>query len=237
MADLERDDPLFIGVSEEPDEPEEKDQPLTAKMLKEILGQQNDLNERLVRNVVAPRGQPVQEEIAAPELLIDLTGLPDPNMDPMGYTREYTKRLGESAKAALGKTVQQAGNLARETASQQSAVDRAMALIRDAAPELPEELITVASAAVAKQMQANGLDPRTEIREHTQQVAQDVLDYADDLVSRASGVSSTSRNRGVERTGGMLSPRARRQAPPKQEEKPGDMFAEMKELQKRARIY
>ena len=241
MADLEMNDqPEFIGITDDDTDGVEpnaaKDAPLTAAMLESILADQNRRNEQLVR-AVTQKGTPLQPDNEHVELAISYEGLPNPAMDPEGYHREYTKRMQDAANAALRATVQKSREAAQEVVGDNAVSDRAYGMIRDVAPDLPDELIGVAAQAVSAQIRADGGDPRLALRQDTEGVAQRILDYADDLVSRATGQGSPNRTASPNRTGGMLAPRNRRPAAPKPKEGPGDMYAEMKAEQKRLRIY
>lgn len=236
MTDFPADQPLFLAQTDDEVE-EQQPQTLTADMLREILASQNELTRNIVREAVAPKGQPLQQELVVPELAISFEGLPDLRVDPDGYHQEIARRYQDAGRRALTQTVEQAGQIARNAATDQAVQDRALGMIKDAAPELPDELIAVASQAIANQLQAQGEDPRAALRSRTQEVAQSILDYADNLISQATGGQRLQRGE-AHRTGGMVAPRRRQPSAPKQEAPdPGDFLAEMKAEQKRLRIY
>jgi len=223
----------------EPKEAEERGS-LTEEMLRRILDDNRSANERLIREVTTPRGQPLQQDSVAPELEFSLEGLPDPAMDPAAFHKGYAAR----AHAAVVKMGQQIEERARQSAqsmiSDKDVYARAEAMIKTAVPEADEELITYAGTVIAGRLRAQGKDPTAAMRANTEAVAQDITDYIEDMRSKLGAGRRGSDAPTSGRTRGLVQPRARTPNPPKQQDAkddPNSMYKELADFQRKARIY
>jgi hypothetical protein len=237
------DDYLPQTILETEDAPQgEEKVSFTEDMLRRLLDDNRQANEDLIRKVTTPpRGEPLQKDSIAPELDFTLEGLPDPAIDPMGFHKGYAARAQAAVGKALAATRQAVTADAQQMLTDKDALSRADAMIKAADPSLDDEIIAYAGGVVANRLKAQGKNPMAEIRTNTEAVAQDILDYTEELRGKLGGA-----RRGTEpaptagRTRGLVSPRARTPIAPRSAEPPEDPKAFYKELtafQTKARIY
>jgi hypothetical protein len=215
---------------------------LTEEMLRRLLDDNRDANERLIREVVAPRGQPLQQESVNPELeFFTLEGLADPREDVVAFHKGYAARAQAAVAKALQQTRQVITQDTQRMISDKDVIGNADAMIKAAIPEADDEIIAYAGGVIAKRLKAQGKDPMAAMREDTESVAQDIVDYLDDMRGRFGG----SRRSGDApaaggRTRGLVTPRARTPNPPRQpetKEDPQSFYKELTSFQQKARIY
>lgn len=211
------------------------------RLLEKLLGSQKELNEQLIRARTEPvRGQPLQSEQIAPELFT-LDGLPDPTMDLAGFHKGYAERASRAVGNALRQVEQRAAENARRISSDAEVQARADAMIKAANPNLDDDIIGFAATKVAERYRAAGQDPMAVLRARTDEVAQEVLDYTDEMAQKLGG---TGRARAEaphsNRTAGLVAPRARtatQQRGGSDKEDPKAFYNEFTAMQKKARIY
>lgn len=246
MADLPNFMPeAILETEDEPAEEQHQEQSsgLTADQLKDILAEQRQANVDALRQVLQgpQRGVPLQEDdpLAGLDLRVDVEGLPHPAGDLNGFLQGLQERQGKVFKNALAQAVTQATTRAAQTAhavaTDQSVQDRAMDMIKDAAPDLDDDVIQFAAQQVANQYRERGMDPMAALRSDVQGVSQEILDYAD---SRFGGREAQPLTRKANRTGGIPASRGRAPQPKNVPEDAGDMVRELKEWQAtKARLY
>lgn len=220
---------------------------ITEEMLRRILDDNREQNAELVRRVtgqqqVSQRGVPLQQDDLGKEFEFSLEGAPDPAIDPGAFHKWYAAKQ-QSAAARVAEQLEQRMQANTQRAlSDKEAIARANELIKAANPNLTDEVIGMASSVVARRIAASGRDPMTVLRQDAEGVAQDVLDYTDDLVAQLGGrrperAAETSSNRAR----GLLSPRTRPAAPrqPQRDAKPDPLalVKEIQSIQNKGRIY
>jgi hypothetical protein len=234
--------PQTLLETEEPtaEEAEEKVS-LTEEMLRRLLDDNRQANEALIRQVTTPRGQPLQQESVNPELDFSLEGLPDPSHDVVAFHKGYAARAQAAVAKALAANRDAVNADTQRMLTDKDALARADAMIKAADPSLDDEIIGYAGGVIANRLKAQGRNPMAELRTNTETVAQDILDYTEELRGKLG-----SARRGTEpaptsgRTRGLVSPRARTpNAPAQREDKedPRSFYKELTAFQQKARIY
>jgi hypothetical protein len=246
---LETDDEAEPGDSEGS---ESKPVGMTAEQLQEILANQRQLSENSLRQILQgaqpKNGVPLQEEDQFPELKVDPVGLPHPASDLEGFIKGWQERSDKALKSVLAQVTQRVTERAVTQASQvadtKSLTNRAFDMIREVAPDLDDDVIQFAAQRVAEGYRERGVDPMSALRADLVGVAQEVLDYADSRFGARPEDAETRplQRRGSNgsggRTGGISPGRGRLPQPaPRGEESAGDMVAELKQFQHKARIY
>ena len=219
---------------------------LTADQLKEILASEREANEARMRQVLggqAQRGVPLQVEETFPEINVDATGLPHPSVDIEGFLKGYGERTNKAMQEALkevaGRVRRDAVQTAQVVSGNQGLVQRAFDLIREAAPEMEDDVIGFAAQKVADNYRAQGLDPMQALSTDLIGVAQEVLNYADMRFGGGGQEPAPKSRGGGNRTGGIRGGAGMRGNPRSQprDEDPGDMVGELREFQTKNRIY
>src|SRR5271165_2577087 len=145
----------FLAETEEDEHTEESatSAGLTAEQLADILAENRRSNEDLLRGILAPKaGVPLQnDEIEIPG--ISLEGLPYPDAhDPAtvtAFNKGLTERMAARDRALMEQLSQRTARQVTAQTGQQTAMQRAEAMIRDANPNLPDKLIEMAAMEVA----------------------------------------------------------------------------------------
>ena len=223
----------------EPTEAEERGS-LTHEMLERLMEGQKQQTAELIRQMVPPRGQPLQQDSVAPELEFTLEGLPDPAMDPAGFHKGYAARAQAAVSKALQQTRQAVSADAQRMITDKDVISRADAMIKSAVPEADEEIIAYAGGVIASRLKAQGKDPMATMRADTEAVAQDIADYIEDMRGRMGGGRRSADAPTGGRTRGLVQPRARTPNAPRQQETkndPNSMYKELTDFQRKARIY
>lgn len=234
---------VLAETEEELQEGGEAGQDNVAELLRRVLDDNRAANEELIRRVAGTRqpqaGVPLQQDTPAPGLEFDMAGLPDPAVDPGAFHKAYLERANSAASKFAQGLEQRVAQRQQVQYTNQQAIDAANALIKTANPALSDEIIGMASQVVAKRIAADGRDPMTVLRQDTESVAQQILDYTDDMMRQLGGTPA-QRHRESEDTGnrarGLLNGRQRAPAP-RQQQRPTapDPLAMVKELQKEQR--
>jgi hypothetical protein len=209
-----------------------------------LLEKQLQSNAALIQRVTgreaqAPQGQPLQKDIEFPA--IDMTGLPDPRDDVNAFNREYAKRFQDAASKAARGVEQRVSERVDYSRRLNTALDRANKLVQEANPNLDDEAIGAISQVIAARMKAEGKNPQQEILRSPADVAQEIVDYADDWGRKLSGrrtapVSNAGRAQ-VLRRGSGAQPGGRAQTTKPAGEDPLDILHSIQKEQRTRRLY
>lgn len=217
---------------------------MTREELRDALAAERDAGEARMLRVLGglvPKGVPLQQEETFPEINVDPTGLPDPRHDIEGFLKGYGQRTNLAVQGALkdvvGRVRTETVHTASAVSTNQSLVQRAFELIREAAPEIEDDMIEFSAKKVADSYRAQGIDPMAALSNDFMGVSQEILTYVDTRL----GLNETQplvRRGGANRTGGIRGGGGGRGAPRKvAEEDAGDMVTELRAEQKEKRLY
>lgn len=229
-------------IAETEDEiPQEQEQQssggLSKEDLAEILAEQTRLNAENLQRVLQgsrPAGQPLQEEIRAPGLTLE--GLPHPQSDLEGFYKGLSDRLAQRDQSLVEQVTSRTQQQVSTATENQSLFHRAEMLIREAAPDLADDVLAFSAQKIADSYRERGVNPLDALRGDLTGVAQEILDYAD---SRFGGAPEQPLQRkGGGRTqvlggGGARAPRK----PAPREPDATNVVQELRQIQSELRLY
>jgi len=208
--------------------------------LREILADQNRLNQEALRAILQGTAKtPLQPEDQFPELNISAEGLPHPGADLDGFIKGWSERTNAAMKEALQGAVNRAATQATATATaavdQKALTQRAFEMIKEAAPEMSDDVIGFSAMKIAEQYRAQGIDPLTALRSDVVGIAQAVLDYADERFGAGTDMSAQQLQRrgpgGGNRTGGLPGTGGARRSRQPAPEDAGDLTKDVRTFQ------
>lgn len=221
----------------------------TAELLRQLISDNRAANEDLIRRVTGgaagpQRGVPLQADDPLKDLEFSLEGLPDPAIDPAAFHKGYAERARVAVGRAIQTVEQRAAAHTQRVLSDKQVLDNTNAMLKAANPNLTDEVIGMASGVIAARLQAAGRNPMDELKRDTEGVAQQILDYTDELASQlAGGRRAAHAPQPANRARGLVSGRNRVPAPPRQADKdaaakdPLALYKDLQEIQRKARIY
>jgi hypothetical protein len=167
-----------------------------------------------------------------------LEGLPHPAHDLDGFHKGLAERLAQRDQGLVEQVSQRASQSAREVSQHQSLLNRAESLIREAAPELDSDVIAFSAQKVANDLRSRGIDPVQALRDNVTEVAQAVLDYADNRFGGGEEKPLQRKTSGSGRTqvlggGGARAPRPKA----RNEDEGTNIVQEIRKMQTDLRLY
>lgn len=238
--------PEQIGEDRVPEDEEYEEDPRIA-MMGDMLADQKRTNAELVKAVTqavrpqVPAGQPLQRDAVNPELAFSLEGLPDPQYDVKAFHAAYAKRASEVVGRALTQTENRAAERAAQMMIDKEVRDRADEAVREALPWANKEARGYAAGVVANRLRAEGKDAMTELRDHFDDVTQEMVDHLNDTFPQGAQPRAPRRpETGGGRTQGLVSARGRSPGRPSatpKGENPKEFFQQLTAVQAKARLY
>lgn len=221
---------------------------VTAEDLRQLIHDNRQFNADLIRRVTGgsqqpQRGVPLQQDDPLKDLEFSLEGLPDPAIDPAAFHKGYAERARMAVGRAMQTVEQRAAANTQRVLSDKQVLDNTNAMLKAANPNLTDEVIGMASGVIAARLQAAGRNPMDELKRDTEGVAQQILDYTDELASQLSGGRRAAAPQPTNRARGLISGRNRVPAPPRQADKdaaardPLALYKDIQKIQRDNRIY
>ena len=209
--------------------------------IEELMRKQTESNRELIERVTGRQQQqqaPLQQEVE-----FTLEGLPDPREDINAFNAGLGKRLKELSGTTANAVEQRVTARVNEQSRLNIAVSRTNDLVREANPNLNDETIGAISQVVAARMKAAGKDPKTEILRSADDVAQQIVDYADDMARQVRGEQRRPNNPGRAQVlgrgkgGGNPGRQAATRRTSKDEADPLALVRDIQEFQRKGRYY
>ena len=218
---------------------EEEQSPL--ERIEELMQRQLESSRDLVERVTGRQQQqqaPLQQEVE-----FTLEGLPDPREDINAFNVSLGKRLKELSGTTANAVEQRVTARVNEQTRLNTAVDRTNTLVREANPNLDDDTVGAISQVVAARMKAAGKDPKAEILRSPKDVAQAIIDYADDMATQVRGESRPRPSPGRAQVlgrgsrGGNPGAQAAQRRSSKDEADPLALMRAIQDVQRKGRYY